>query len=376
VVASGLLHLPNVPAGTAASVDIPGLQYIIHDKSEWFLSVSLTTTTSYPWASAGYEIAWSQFSINSASALEVISSPQNLNYPKFYDTQSTIRLSNLNFAFEFSKATARITKWSLHGTDVFDATEGPEFTFWRAPTDNDIPHDAEMWALFGVNDIQHQVRSLSFNFESSGTFKIVVKSYYSPPILAWGFDTTTTYTVQGDGEIQIHVHAEPRGAIPKVIPRFGLEMGMNKNIKSVKWFGRGPGESYNDKKEAARIGVWTKTVDEMPINYEFPQENGNRTDTRWVHLTNNSGIGIRATLACEKPARDIGFDFNVQRFSAHDIQKAKHPYELGKSDRVIFRIDGGHHGLGTASCGPGTLEQHQLSCQTLDFTVDLVGIRS
>jgi len=376
VVGSGLLHLPHVPASTATSVDIPGLQYIIHDNSEWFLSISLHTTTSSIWASAGHEIAWSQFSINSTVAFEVLETPQALSYPEFEDTRSTISLSNTNFKFDFDKAKAQITKWSLNGTDVFETSQGPQLTFWRAPTDNDIPHDAEMWALFGVDSMQQQVRSLDYSFHSSGIFKIVVKSWYSPPILAWGFDTTTTYTIQGDGDVRIHIHAEPRGSIPQVIPRFGLEMSMNNKIQSVKWFGRGPGESYNDKKEAARIGVWTKLVDEMPIKYEFPQENGNRTDTRWVHLLSNQGMGIRATLSCEKPPRTVGFDFGVQRFSAHELQKAKHPYELGMSDRVLFRIDGGHHGLGTASCGPGTLEQHSLPCQTLDFTVNLVGIRS
>jgi hypothetical protein len=54
-------------------------------------------------------------------------------------------------------------------------------------------------------------------------------------------------------------------------------MEMNKNTESVKWLGRGPGESYCDKKQAARIGVWESNIDKMASNYEFPQENGNRT---------------------------------------------------------------------------------------------------
>jgi hypothetical protein len=224
--------------------------------------------------------------------------------------------------------------------------------------------------------MQQQVKSVQFDFDPAGVLKIVVQSWVAPPVLAWGFDTTTTYIVRGGGEIRIHIHAAPRGPSPKTLPRFGLEIGLSKSISTVKWFGRGPGESYNDKKEAARIGVWTSSVDDMMINYEFPQENGNRTDTRWVDLTDEKGSGLRAILNCEKPSRETGFDFNVQRFSAHELQQARHPYELGKSDKVLFRIDGGHHGLGTASCGPGVLEQYQLPCQVLDFTVDLMAIYS
>lgn len=373
VVASGLLTLPEVPAGGSAKIAIPGLEHVIHDSSEWWISISLSSITETLWSRPGHEIAWAQFSINSIASFEVVDSLRSINYATFSDSRTKVSISNLDFVFEFDKTVGQITKWSIGGTDVFDAAGGPQLTFWRAPTDNDAPIDAEMWKLFGVDSMTQQIRSIQCT-ESSGTYTITVKSWISPPILAWGFDTVTTYTIHGDGEIRIHVTAVPRGPFPRVLPRFGLEMEMNKSTRTVQWFGRGPGESYRDKKEAARIGVWSKPVDDMMVNYEYPQENGNRTDARWVHLTNGKGNGIRATLSCEKPVREKGFDFNVQRFSAHELQKARHPYELGKSDKVLFRIDGGHHGLGTASCGPVAPEVHQLACQTLDFTVDLVAI--
>jgi beta-galactosidase len=368
------LTLPEVAAGGSAKVDIPGLQYVVHDSSEWWITISLHTTAEHLWAKSGHEIAWAQFSINSTASFEIVDSLRPLNYPALSDERAYLTLNSPEFSFEFDKRLGQLTKWSVKGNDILDGLNAPELTFWRAPTDNDIPHDAEVWTLFGVDSVQKQVRSVRYELEPTGIFKIVVQSFMSPPILAWGFDTTTTYTIHGNGEIRIHIHAMPRGPIPKILPRFGLEMGLNKTIGKVKWFGRGPGESYSDKKEAARFGVWTNTVDDMMVNYEFPQENGNRTDTRWVHLTNSKGFGIRATLGCEKPERGKGFDFSVQRFSAHELQRAKHPYELGTSDSVLFRIDGGHQGLGTASCGPGTLEQHQLLCQELDFTVDLEAI--
>ncbi|CZR54164.1 related to beta-galactosidase [Phialocephala subalpina] len=360
IVASGTLNLPNVPAGTTTNIDIPGIDNVVHDNSEWWITISLCNEAPTLWADAGYEIAWAQFSINSTASYEVVDTLAALEYPVVLGTRSNFSLSNDDFVFNFDKTTAQITEWSVRGTRIFDGMKGPKLTFWRAPTDNDIPHDADVWKLFGLNSMQQQVRTVEASQDRSGTAKIVVQSWISPPILAWGFETTTTYTIHGDGEMRIHVLAVPRGPMPELLPRFGLEMDLAKSTETVKWFGRGPGESYNDKKEAARIGVWSNTVDDMITNYEFPQENGNRTDTRW----------------CEKPARETGFDFNVQRFSAHELEKAKHPYELGKSDRVIFRIDGAHQGLGTASCGPGTLEAHQLPCQTLDFTVDLVPIKT
>jgi beta-galactosidase len=366
--------LPDVPAGAIVKIDIPGLQYVTHDNSEWWVTLSLCTASASLWASSGHEIAWSQFSINSTASYELLDSPKAVNYSTFKENSSDLHLSNTDFVFEFDKSTAQITKWCVRGNNLLDGTNG--LTFWRAPTDNDIPHDAEVWTLFGLDCMQQQVRSVQSDFDATGVLKIVVQSWVAPPVLAWGFDTVTTYTVHGDGEIRVHTHAVPRGPSPKALPRFGLDIGLSKRLNKVKWFGRGPGESYNDKKEAARIGVWASSVDDMMTNYEFPQENGNRTDTRWVDLTDEKGSGLRAILNCEKPSRETGFDFNVQRFSSHELQQAKHPHELGKSDKVLLRIDGGHHGLGTASCGPGVLEQHQLSCQVLDFTVYLMAIQS
>jgi hypothetical protein len=374
IVASGILELPDVPAGSTCKIEIPGLQHVIHDDTEWWIELSFRNKSFDAWANAGHEIAWCQFSINSTASYQVIQSPRILNYPEIRNFPSKLRLLNSNFTFEFDKSLAHITTWSIRGNDFFDGGIGPYLTFWRAPTDNDTPQDAGVWSLFGLDCMQQQVRSVSSGLEHDGTYKLVVQSWISPPVLAWGFDTTTTYTIHGDGEVRIHIIAAPRGPAPTTLPRFGIEMEMNKNTESVKWLGRGPGESYCDKKQAARIGVWESNIDKMASNYEFPQENGNRTDTRWVHLTNRKGLGIRAILSSGKPEGERGFDFGVQRFSAHELQKAKHPHELGDSDSVLFRIDGGHHGLGTASCGPGALPQHQLLCQPLEFTVDLTPI--
>ena len=374
IISSGVLSVPPVLAGESIKIDIPGLQFVFYDNSEWWVTLSLKTISSTIWASSGYEVAWSQFPLNHTASYKMHPLFKPINYSTYTKTRSISQLKTTDYAFEFDKGAAKNKKWCVRRDDLLDDGGGPRLTFWRAPTDNDIPHDAEVWKLFGVDSMQQQVRSVDCNFEDGGVLKIIVNRWVSPPVLAWGFDTRTVYTVHGDGAIGIHILAVPRGSSPNTLPRFGLELGLVKKSTTVEWFGRGPGESYNDKKEAARIGVWTSSIDGMMTNYEFPQENGNRTDTRWVYLTRDSGTGLRAILNSEKSIQETGFDFNVQRFSAQEFQEAKHPYELGMSDRVLFRIDGGHHGLGSAGCGPGTLGIYQLPCKMLDFTVDLTPI--
>ncbi|KAH8650529.1 hypothetical protein BGZ60DRAFT_534190 [Tricladium varicosporioides] len=374
VVASGVLQLPEIGAGSTTNIKLPGVEHVVHDSSEWWLTISLKLASTNVWAEVGHEIAWSQFSVNGEAGYEVISNPQSIDFPVLLDKRATYSISNSDLTFEFDKTTDEVTRWSVRGHDIFENGGGPQLTFWRAPTDNDIPEIAKYWNLFGLDAMQKQVRSCKQSIEADGTLQIVTRSWISPPILAWGFDTTTTYTINGDSSLKIHVRAEPRGPMPTTLPRFGLEMALSKLTRTVKWFGRGPGESYRDMKEAGKMGVWTNSVDGMFTNNAFPQENGNRTNTKWVHLLNSKGTGLAATLKPQAPAHDGGFDFSVQRHSAHELERAKHPYELEDSDRVLFRIDGSHHGLGTASCGPPTLEEHSLTCQILDFTVELTAV--
>ncbi|KAK4698100.1 beta-galactosidase, partial [Lecanoromycetidae sp. Uapishka_2] len=316
-----------------------------------------------------------------------------------------LRIAAPNFAMAFDPIQAKILNWSYRGIDLVSENSGPKLTFWRAPTDNDAPRAANVWRGWGLHRMTQQVRSVSHQqLKESGNFQITVKSYYAPPVIAWGFETTTTYTIPSEGKVQIHVHAIPTGLQPSILARVGLEMMLPEDRNIAQWFGLGPGQTYRDMKEAGKIGVWKRGVHEMMTNYDMPQENGNRTETRWVKVTDERGIGIKATLDREsargaasvqhsksssldtsssadtwemvrRPKEQTtgrpGFDFAVSRYTAEDLDQAQHPYELKGSKGINLRIDDDHHGLGSASCGPDTLEQHQLKIREFDFTVTL-----
>jgi len=100
--------------------------------------------------------------------------------------------------------------------------------------------------------------------------------------------------------------------------------------------------------------------------YIFPQENGNRTDVRWVEFTGADGRGFRAS----------GVDnFSAHRYTTQDLEKARHTTELTPRDFLTVNLDHQHHGLGSASCGPGPWEQHQLKPAVWQFAVRLEPIK-
>ena len=171
-----------------------------------------------------------------------------------------------------------------------------------------------------------------------------------------------TYTVTGDGGVEIAVNVDSQGELPPTLPRVGLQFTVPANCDQVTWHGRGPGEAYRDTKQAQRLGWWRATVNELYTPYIFPQENGNRTDVRWVEFRDARGVGFRAS----------GVDnFSAHRYTTADLESARHTIDLVPRDFITVNLDHQHNGIGSGSCGPGPWEQHQLKPVAQRFVVRL-----
>ncbi|XXG96175.1 hypothetical protein Hte_002454 [Hypoxylon texense] len=246
--------------------------------------------------------------------------------------------------------------------------------FYRALTDNDRggPHGQE-WVDRRVHQTRNHFSRMTTTETESGCI-IVVQGRVAPPVLAWGVDTTTTYTITSE-YCSIRVQAKPHGLLlPSTFARFGLSFGI-RDVKIVEWFGRGPGESYRDKKRAQMMNTWGWAADALFHAYEFPQESGNRTDARWVELRTRWGgdDDFPNRLLRARFGEHEGASFSVTPYATRDVDECRHPYELRKRKRDdhIVRLDWYHHGLGTGSCGPATLPQYQLRTDR-EFDVELL----
>jgi beta-galactosidase len=255
-------------------------------------------------------------------------------------------------------------------------TEPLLFDIYRAPTDNDRGCDfGRNWLDRRLHQAkQHLIRS-SWHQNPDGTVQVVVHSRIAPPVLNWALEITATYHFTSL-YVSIRAHAKPTGnLLPRAWARFGLVTAITE-CERVRWFGRGPGESYRDRKLGQLVGRWELNAEDMMTDYEFPQENGNRTDARWVEFLaapaspkspSTSGSGARTKPEYPRLLRarygDFeGASFSVLPHSAQDLDEAQHPYELRerrRADRVVH-LDWMHHGLGTGSCGPETLPEYTL----------------
>jgi hypothetical protein len=174
---------------------------------------------------------------------------------------------------------------------------------------------------------------------------------------------TYTYTVYGSGDLVLEVQFAPQGKLPP-LPRIGLQMRLPGAYDTFTWYGRGPHESYADRQEGARMGVYTGSVDEQYEPYIVPQENGNKTGVRWVALTDADGLGLLAVGS--QP-----IEVSAHHYSTADLDEAKHTYELVRRDEVTLNLDYRQAGLGSASCGPGTRDEYLIQPEPVVYSVRL-----
>lgn len=361
VLQSGSLALPSIQAGESQELVIPlELPKKCPCGTELFLNLSFRLSANTIWAEAGHEVAWAQFKLPVA-AEEAIRIASTLPLICEEDKGSLL-IQGLDFSLLFDQVHGTLKSWKFKGLDLL--AEGPQLNFWRAPIDNDM-YLVEKWREFGLHRLQSRLADFNWRQEQDKV-KVSTKVRIAPPILDWGYLCELNYTIYQSGDLVIETKGVPQGKLPPSLPRIGLKLALPKGFDQATWFGRGPGESYRDSKLANRFGVYSKKVDELHTPYVYPQENGNRADVKWVSLTNLRGVGL---VAVGLPQ----LDFSAHHYTILDLEKAKHTIDLPQRDEIYLNLDYLHHGLGSASCGPGVLPQYELKPEEFCFKLRLRG---
>jgi beta-galactosidase/beta-glucuronidase len=176
-------------------------------------------------------------------------------------------------------------------------------------------------------------------------------------------DYEIAYTIFGSGDIQVDVQVHPQVDVP-FLPRCGVQMDLPEGYEQFTWYGRGPHETYSDRKEGARMGVFSGTVDEQYVPYIVPEENGNKEDVRWVALSQPGGVGL---LAVGQSPLAV----SAHHFTTANLTAARHTFDLQRRPEITLNLDTAQSGLGSASCGPGRLEKYQLKPVDMHFAFRL-----
>jgi beta-galactosidase len=161
------------------------------------------------------------------------------------------------------------------------------------------------------------------------------------------------YHIFGGGKILVKYILTPDKELPE-IPRIGMQMKIPKDYQNMNWFGRGPHESYWDRKTGASIGIYSQKVNQPGHVYVRPQENGNKSDVRWMSLTDDAGFGIKLV---GQPL----IDTSAWPYSMEDLENAQHIHQLIERDFITVNIDYKQMGVGgDNSWGAKTHSQYTL----------------
>ncbi|MFL7794750.1 MAG: glycoside hydrolase family 2 TIM barrel-domain containing protein [Anaerolineae bacterium] len=373
VLQSGALERLDTPPGESAIVTVPFEKPELEPNTDYWLTLSFVLAKETAWAAAGHEVAWEQFQV--PFEIAELPAPPLSHMPEveMEDMAESVTAHGPDFELVFDKDAGTISSWQYRGLEL--VSRGPLFNAWRAPTDNDRGASghlefAEEWRKAGLDRLEHAVKDVIVTRPAPQAIRIVAQSRASALDCKGGFDCTYTYTIYGSGDITLETQILPSENLPP-LPRIGLQMTLPGSYEAFTWYGRGPHETYADRKEGAQVGVFSGTVDEQYVPYVVPQENGNKTDVRWAALTDNAGNGLLVAGIAKDQKRPALIEVSVHHFRTADLASVQHTYELERRDDITLNLDYRQTGLGGASCGPPTLARYIVMPEPVNYAVRL-----
>jgi beta-galactosidase len=361
VVKNGHAKIESVEPGQSMSITLPVAQPKLKPGAEYFLNVSLVQQQDALYAPAGHVVACEQFKlpydVPQAPSLNLDSLPALT----LTDEGGSITVTGKDFKAVFSRSAGTLSSLVYDGAEILAGGNGPRLNLYRALADND------KWMQRDVD--RTGIRSLTYSTKDVAAEKLadgIVRARCTVDCAGRsesGMMHTATFTVFGDGSIDVSNQVEPYGNL-SVLPKLGVSLVLPKTFDTLTWLGRGPHESYVDRKRSADVGLYSGSVAEQYERYVRPQENGNKTDVRWTTLTDAKGKGLLVVT-------DGTYSISAHHNTAEDYDRARHIDKVVPRDEVYLCIDAAHMGLGGASCGPRPMNKYTLTAKPTRFRYSL-----
>lgn len=336
-VASGRVR-PNLRPGEdrIVTVDLPPNP---NDVQRW-LNLDAVLIRATPWAPAGHPVSSEQLAAGGTRPPSPAPAPGG-DGVSVADDGSAVTVSGREFAYRFDRAVGTFTSLRARGAELVE--RGPVLDVWRAPIGNEWANwgDAEgrrFWRM-GLDRLRTTVEEVAVDRPDGASARITVRARsQAPDVPGQGFAERYVYTVDAAGVLTVEQTVEAFGDTMRGLPwlpRVGLALRLPQRYRTLEWHGRGPGESYVDRWNAQRMGVWRGPVDAQVFDYLPPQETGNKIDVSWAALSDGrDGLLVSGDL-----------EVSVDRF-ATERDRANYPFLLRRDDALTFRVDKGVSGLG------------------------------
>ncbi|PKV62947.1 beta-galactosidase [Pontibacter ramchanderi] len=283
-VKAGTIDELTVQPGQTARLTLPAEAIKADSLNEYYLQVRAVLKNDEGMLKAGTELALEEFALSKSVPPAYAANNDKITVT---DGPAAIELGNKSFSLKVDKKTGNITSYKANGKTVFES--GPRINFWRPSTDND----------FGAN-LQKRLRVLK-DADDKAVVKIVtaetlpdgrVQVSIEKELLDGGLRYAQTLVADGRGALTVKNSVQPLKELRMLTLKVGNHMTLPTDFKSMEWYGRGPWESYWDRKTAALVGHYKGSIAEQYHPYARPQESGNKADVRWAKISRKDGSGI------------------------------------------------------------------------------------
>lgn len=356
---SGSLNNLDVQPQASADFKLP----LKKQAGEVFLNLKYVLKNAVPLIPAGHEIASEQLKVSGEYPLKLqLSAGKKMQVSS---TDKRLEIRSAEFSAWFDKGNGLLRSFSYKGTEFLLADSALKANFWRPMNDNDYGADLQkklkVWKTATAGP---ELKDFKF---VDGNDKVTVSTEYVLP----GVSSTLNllYTLNSMGELLIEEKLLADTSVKvEMLPRFGMQWILPAGFNKVIYYGRGPGESYQDRKFNTHVGLYEQDVKDLFYPYVRPQETGNKTDVRWMKVLSSKGIGLE--IRSDKLFSAAALHFTDSDLDDGDQKAQRHSADLEQRPITRLNIDLDQMGVGGVnSWGAWPLPAYRLPHRNYEFRV-------
>ena len=358
----------SVPPMDRASYEVPVTlkNSMIDVEKEYCIVVSFVLKENTIWEKAGYEIAFGQHMIK-----KPVSEYSCDKSVELVVGNGNILVRGENFKALFSRMNLGMVSYVYGGVEMLPNTI-PLPNFWRTPTNNDsgnmMPQRYAQWkiaSMYVTTRQDQRFADTSPRVEKNDNNIAITYTYFMPTTPQSSCEVT--YRVFGDGTIETTLSYDPVKELGDM-PEFGMMFKLDADYDTVKWYGLGPQETYEDRQHGGKYGVYENKVADNIAEYLVPQESGNKCRVRYAKVMDKKGRGM-LFFGDE-------ISFSALPYTPHELENAAHHFELPPVHYTVVRVAKKQMGVGgDDSWGSHTHPEYLLDVsEKMEFTFCFRGI--
>jgi beta-galactosidase len=345
-----ILPALSLAAGKDTIINIAAYLPALQISHECLIDISFVLKEDIAWAGKGFEVASDQLVLTGLNRTK--NNIQKYAFLQKMEDDKNIIVKGKGFELLFSKRDGALNSYLLNGRQQIFQPLLPHFT--RPLTDNDKrgwKADIKLKQWFAGD-----LHLISIDALTAINKQIIITSNYS--LIHDSATVQIVYTINGDGVVKVNYALHVKDGLPD-IPKVGMQCGIEKSFTQIDWYGKGLLENYIDRNSGFPVGIYSQPLKDFMEPYVVPQENGNRTDVRWMYLHNNNKQGLLVVA-------DSVLSMSAWPYTEENIQEARHTYKLKEAGFITLNIDLMQMGVGgndSWSDVAAPLEQYQIKAR-------------